>query len=99
MFQAQNREINKDFRRRTVTGILAIFSLVAASVLVFAIAPGAVFAAGRAERSNHRINVPSAAAAKSAATAAFPLPCSERGQRVPLSSVGLQTRPFRMIAV
>ncbi|MEN3325256.1 MAG: hypothetical protein V7638_63 [Acidobacteriota bacterium] len=73
MPQAQNREINKDFRR-TLTGILAIFSLVAASVLVFAIAPGAVFAVGRAERSNHRINVPSAAAAKSAATAAFPLP-------------------------
>jgi hypothetical protein len=74
MFQAQNREINNDFRRRTVTGILAIFSLVAATVLVFAIAPGAVLAVGRAERSNHRMSVPSAAAAKSAATAAFPLP-------------------------
>jgi len=72
MLQAQNREINNDFRRRTVTG-LAIFSLVAATVLAFAIAPGAVFAVGRAERSNHRMRVPSAAAAKSAVTAAFPL--------------------------
>ena len=74
MLQAQNREINNDFRRRTFTGILAILSLVAVSVLAFAIAPGAVFAVGRAERSNHRMRVPSAAAAKSAATAAFPLP-------------------------
>lgn len=73
MLQAQNREINNDFRRRTVTGILAIFSLVAASVLAFAIAPEAVFAVGRAERSNHRMRVPSAAAAKSAATVVFPL--------------------------
>ena len=73
MPQAQNREINKDFRR-TVTGILAIFSLVAVSVLAFAIAPTAGLAVGVGERSNHRLSVPSAAAAKSAATAAFPLP-------------------------
>ncbi|HKG46057.1 MAG TPA: immunoglobulin domain-containing protein, partial [Pyrinomonadaceae bacterium] len=53
---------------------MAIFSLLAASVLAFAIAPGTVSAAGRAERSNHRVRVPSAAAAKSAATANFPLP-------------------------
>jgi immunoglobulin I-set domain protein len=74
MLHAQNREFDSEFGRRTVTGILAIFSLVAASVLAFAIAPGAVFAMGRAERSNHRLRVPSAAAAKSAATASFPLP-------------------------
>ena len=74
MLHAQNREFKSEFRRRTVTRGLAIVSLIAASVLAFAIAPGEVFAAGRAERSNHRIRVPSAAAAKSAATASFLLP-------------------------
>jgi len=74
MLHAQNREFKSEFGRRTVTGGLAIFSLVAASVLAFAIAPGAVFAVRRAEQSNHRIRVPSAAAAKSAATTSFALP-------------------------
>src|SRR5215213_6827673 len=68
MLYAQNRKFNSVFGRRTVTGVLA------ASVLAFAIAPGTVSAAGRAERSNHRVRVPSAAAAKSAATANFLLP-------------------------
>ena len=74
MLHAQNRKFNGEFGRGTATTVAAIFSLVAASVLAFAIAPGEVFAEGRAERSNHRIRVPSAAAAKSAATASFPLP-------------------------
>jgi len=74
MIQAQNRNFNGEFCPRTLTGVLAIVSLVAASVLALAMAPGAVFAASRAERSNHRVRVPSAAAARSAATASFPLP-------------------------
>jgi hypothetical protein len=74
MLYAQNRKFKSEFGRRTVTGGLAIFSLIAASVLAFVVAPGAAFAMGPAERSNHRIRVPSAAAAKSAATASFPLP-------------------------
>jgi len=74
MIQAQNRNFNGEFCPRTLTGVLAIVSLVAASVLALAMAPGAVFAASRAERSNHRIRVPSAATARSAATASFPLP-------------------------
>jgi immunoglobulin I-set domain protein len=74
MIQAQNRNFNGEFCPRTLTGVLAIVSLVAASVLALAMAPGAVFAASRAERSNHRVRVPSAAAARSAATVSFPLP-------------------------
>ena len=59
-----------------VTRILAIFSLIAASVLVFAIAPGSVSAnVNRAERLNHRMRVPAAAAAaRATAPASFPLP-------------------------
>ncbi|HEY4423638.1 MAG TPA: hypothetical protein VGN10_05495, partial [Pyrinomonadaceae bacterium] len=54
---------------------MAIASLVAASVLVFAIAPGSASAgANRAERRNHRIRVPAAAAVANRATANFPLP-------------------------
>ncbi|HEX5602029.1 MAG TPA: immunoglobulin domain-containing protein [Pyrinomonadaceae bacterium] len=54
---------------------MAIASLVAASVLVFAIAPGSASAgANRAERRNHRIRVPAATAAANAATVNFPLP-------------------------
>src|SRR5215213_3640827 len=74
MLHAQDKQFNSEFGRRTLTGILAIFSLAAASVLSLAIAPAPVFAAGRAERSNQRIRVPSAAAVKSAAMASFPLP-------------------------
>jgi len=47
---------------------------VAASVLAFVIAPASVFATSRAERSNHRIRMLSAAAAKSAVRMSFPLP-------------------------
>ena len=51
MLHAQHRNFKREFERRTVTRILAIFSLIAASVLVFAIAPGSVSAnVGRAER-------------------------------------------------
>ncbi|HEX7332293.1 MAG TPA: immunoglobulin domain-containing protein [Pyrinomonadaceae bacterium] len=65
---------------RTVTRILTVFSLAVASVLVFAAAPGSVTAnsnrrVSRAERSNHRIRVPSAAAAANAVQPMnFPLP-------------------------
>ena len=38
MFHAPHRKFNREFERRTVTRILAIFSLIATSVLVFAIA-------------------------------------------------------------
>jgi len=70
MFHAQNRKF-----KRTVTRIPAIASLVAASVLVFAIAPGSASAgANRAERRNHRIRVPAATVAANAATVSFPLP-------------------------
>ena len=70
MFHAQNRKL-----KRTVTRFVAIASLIAASVLVFAIAPGSASAgANRAERRNHRIRVPSATAAANAATVNFPLP-------------------------
>lgn len=76
MLHAQARKFKREFEHRTVARILAIFSLVAASVLVFAIAPGSVSAGvSRAERRNHRIRVPAAAAAaNTAATANFPLP-------------------------
>jgi hypothetical protein len=74
MIHAQNRIFNGEFGPRTLTGVLAIVSLVAASVLALTMGPGAVFATSRAERSNHRIRVPSAAAARSAAAASFPLP-------------------------
>ncbi len=75
MFHAPHRKFNREFERRTVTRILAIFSLIATSVLVFAIAPGSVSADVRGERRNHRIRVPAAvAAARAAATANFPLP-------------------------
>lgn len=65
---------DKKFKRK-VTRILAIASLVAASVLVFAIAPGSASAgANRADKRNHRIRVPAAAAASNTATVNFPLP-------------------------
>ena len=73
MIHAQNRKLNGEFVPRTLTGVFAVVSL-AASVLALAMAPLAVFAANGAERSNHRVRVPSAAAARSAATASFPLP-------------------------
>ena len=75
MFHAQNRKFKRNFEHRTVTRMLAIFSLIATGILVFAIAPNSVSAdSRRAERRNHRIRVPSAAAANTAATANFPLP-------------------------
>ena len=76
MLHAQHRNFKREFEHRTVTRILAIFSLIAASVLVFAIAPGSVSAnVNRAERLNHRMRVPAAAAAAHAtAPASFPLP-------------------------
>jgi hypothetical protein len=74
MLHAQYRKFNSEFGRGTTTTVAAIYSLVAASVLAFVIAPAPVSATGRAERSNHRIRVPSAAAAKSAVRASFPLP-------------------------
>lgn len=66
MLFAQPRKFN-----RTITGILAVFSLAVAGVLAFSAAPGSVAAnsgkqVGLAERSNHRVRVPSAAAAANA---------------------------------
>ena len=59
-----------------VTRVLTVFSLAVASTLVFAALPASVSAGGnRAERRNHRIRVPAAAAAANAAAmATFPLP-------------------------
>ncbi len=75
MLFAQPRKFNRSFTR-----ILAVFSLAVACVMVFAATPGSVTAnssrrAGRAERSNLRVRVPSAAAAASAVQPMnFPLP-------------------------
>jgi immunoglobulin I-set domain protein len=74
MLFAQPRKFN-----RTFTRILAVFSLAVASVMVFAAVPGSVTAntsrrVGRAERSNLRVRVPSAAAAANAVPMNFPLP-------------------------
>jgi hypothetical protein len=73
MLHAQHRKFKSEFEHRTITRVLVIFSLIAASVLVFAAAPGSVAAnssrragVGRAERTNHRIRVPSAVAAVNA---------------------------------
>ena len=76
MFQAQDRKFKRQTKPRMITRILAIFSLVAAGVLVFAIAPGLASSdASRAERRNHRVRMPAAAAAvNAAATATFPVP-------------------------
>ena len=74
MFHAQHRKYKREFGHRSVTRILAFFSLLAASVLVFAIAPASASAGvSRAERRNHRIRV-SAAAANAVAPAPFALP-------------------------
>jgi hypothetical protein len=75
MLFAQPRKFN-----RTVFRVLAVFSLAVLSALVFAATTGSVAAnsnrrVGRAERTNHRIRVPSAAAAANAAQPVnFPLP-------------------------
>lgn len=74
MLHAQHTKFNSEFERATAIKVVAIFSLVAASVLAFVIAPASVFGKGRAERSNHRIRVPSEAVAKSAVRMSFPLP-------------------------
>ncbi len=74
MFHAQNRKYKREFGQQAVTRILGFFSLLAAIVLVFAIAPGSASAGvSRAERNNHRIRV-SAAASNATARANFPLP-------------------------
>ena len=66
MVYAQHRKSNREFNRRTVTGIVATLSLAVASVLAFSMAPRSAVAdsspspsvgAGRAERRNHRISV------------------------------------------
>jgi hypothetical protein len=73
MLYAQDRKFKREFGHPTVTRILALFSLVAASVLVFPIAPASASAdSRRAERRNHRIRVSAAASAVKAMT--FPLP-------------------------
>ena len=70
MRHAQHRKFNSEFERRTITGLLIIFALAAASVLAFATVPGSVLAdsshspgAVRAERGNSRISVRAAVAA------------------------------------
>ena len=64
MLHAQDRKFKREFEHRTVTRFLAILSLVAVSVLAFAIAPGSAAAdVRRAERRNHRLRVPAAASA------------------------------------
>jgi hypothetical protein len=82
MLHAQNRKFNIEFERRTVTKVLGVFSLAAASVLAFAIASRSVTADSsisrgvrRAERSNHRISLGGAApAAARPVVSTFPLP-------------------------
>lgn len=76
MIYAQHTKLIREFNRRTVTGILATFSLAVASVLAFSIAPRSVVAdsshspsagASLAERRNARISVrPELAVAKPA---------------------------------
>jgi len=75
MLHAQNRKFKREFGHGAAIRIAAIVSLIAASILVFAVAPGSASGGGRAERRNHRVRVPSAAAAaNTAAMAMFPLP-------------------------
>lgn len=77
MLHAQNRKFKREFEHRTVTRILAICSLVAASVLISSAVPGSVAATSsrRAAAGNHRIRVPSAVAAANAVKPmSFPLP-------------------------
>src|ERR1044071_3972166 len=66
------RKLNRKFNRQTVTEILANLSLAVAGALVLAMAPGSVSGVGRAERSNHRVRVPSAVSAVK--PMAFPVP-------------------------
>ena len=73
MLHAQNRTFKSDFEHRTIIRMLAVVSLIAASVLVFAIAPVSVSASvSRAERRNHRVRVPAAVSAVKPMS--FPLP-------------------------
>jgi len=75
MLHAQNRKFKREFGHGAAIRIAAIVSLIAASILVFAVAPGSASGGGRTERRNHRVRVPSAAAAaNTAAMAMFPLP-------------------------
>lgn len=76
MLHAQNRKFKRESGHLVTFRITAIVSLIAVSILVFAVAPGSASAGGsRAERRNHRIRIPStAAAANLAAKATFPLP-------------------------
>lgn len=73
MLHAQNRKFRSIFEHLKVARMLAIVSLIAASVMVVAIVPGSVSAnVGRAERRNQRIRV--AAAASAVKPMSFPLP-------------------------
>lgn len=84
MVYAQRWKFNRKLNRRTVTGIVATFSLAVAGVLAFSITPRSVGADSspapsaavyRAERGNHRISVrPEVAAAKPVATGNLALP-------------------------
>src|SRR5690349_1163017 len=79
MRHAQNHKFNSGLERRTITGVLAIFALAIAGLLVYATAPGSVVAdsshspsATRAERINHRISMrPELAAAQPALATPF----------------------------
>jgi len=79
MRHAQDKKFNSEFDRRTITGVLAIFVLAVAGLLVFATVPGSVIAGSsrslhvvRAERSNPRISMRhEAAAARTALIAPF----------------------------
>lgn len=78
MRHAQNHK-NSGLERRTITGVLAIFALAIAGLLVYATAPGSVVADSsrsasvtRAERTNHRISMrPEVAASAPALPAPF----------------------------
>src|SRR5690242_2873850 len=70
MRHAQKKKFNSRFERRTITGVLAIFALAVAGLLLFATAPGSAVAdssrslsVARTERSNPRISMRHEAAA------------------------------------
>ena len=70
MRHAQKKKFNSRFERRTITGVLAIFALAVAGLLLFATAPGSAVADSsrslsvvRTERSNPRISMRHEAAA------------------------------------
>ena len=74
MRHAQDKKLNSGFERRKITGVLAIFALAVAGLLLFATAPGSVVAdssrslsVARTERTNSRISMRHEAAAALAA--------------------------------